>query len=306
MQRSANTDLKVGLTVIVGLIVLIGGIILAKGWRLDSKRIFVNASFPTASGIEPGDPVYIHGIKRGAVNQVTETKAGPIAISIELYEAQELHKDATALISMAELMGGKKMEIDPGHTGGFNVDRDTIYGASGGDLASLVTYANSLTGTVSNMANKIDTVLNSVNDLFGNGALKHKAYTVIDNASSAITELRSVLRENRAKISNTLTQVESLATNGNATLNELRPKINGLTDTVASFLHRSQFTLAKADSILNGLNTILTESRDNKSFFYKLTSDKEFSRRIDSTIQAASALLKQMRTQGLDVNIKVF
>lgn len=306
MQRSSNTDLKVGLTVLAGLVILIGGIVLAKGWRLDSKRIFVNASFPTASGIEPGDPVYIRGIKRGTISKVNEIKNGAIIINIELYEAQELHKDATALISMAELMGGKKMEIEPGYTGTFNVDRDTIFGTSGGDLASLVTYANSLTGTITNLASKIDTVLNAVNDLFGNGALKHKTYAALDNANGAISELRGVLQENRARIAHTLTELESLATNGNATLSELRPKIGGIVDTVASFLHETRHTLARADTLLAGLNSILVESRDNKSFLYKITSDKDFSRRVDSTIQSVNALLRQMRVQGLDVNIKVF
>jgi ABC-type transporter Mla subunit MlaD len=205
-----------------------------------------------------------------------------------------------------ELMGGKKMEIDPGTSGTFDVMHDTIPGISGGDLASLVTFINSLTPTVTNLATKIDSVLNSVNDLFGNGQLKQKAYATLDNTSAAITELRGVLRENRARIANTLTQIETLATTGNATLNEIRPKINGALDSVTDFLHHSQFTLAQADTLLASFNTILVESRNNKSLFYKLTSDKAFSLHVDSMILGVNALLRQMRSQGLDVNIKVF
>ncbi len=288
--------------VLAGLAILIFGIGWAKGWHYGAKQYALNATFPTASGLEPGDPVYVRGLKRGTVDKVVETD-GHIFVKIELFEPVTLHKDASASIAMLELMGGKKIDVNPGTSGPFDAAKDTLAGNASGDLSSIVSFVNSLTGTVETMAYRVDTVLSSINDIFGAGALKQRTYKLLDEATVALTDVRRTLDENKATIVKTITDIDLLATQGSNALAEIRPGVTMTLDSVRRFITRSEATINSADSLLNSISAILVEARENKSLLYKLTVDKQFSRQIDSTIRSVNLLLEQIRTGGADVNL---
>ncbi|HYM19853.1 MAG TPA: MlaD family protein [Candidatus Kapabacteria bacterium] len=306
MQQRSNSDLKVGLTVLIGIAVLVIGIGWAKSWRFDRSKSQLVATFSSVSGLEKGDPVYIRGLKQGVVDNIIETTNGPIVVTMELYEPVQLHHDASASVAMLELMGGKKIDVLAGSSGSFDPAKDTITGSANGDLSSIVSFANSLTGTVQQLALRVDTLLSSINDMFGNGALRSKAYATLDNASAAVGELRSVLRQNRTALTETLTNINLLAKSATSTLSDLRPNVNATLDSVRRFVTRSQVTLGRADSLLVSIGGIITEARENKSVLYKLTSDKQFSHEIDSTLRSVKMLIDQISSQGADVNLHLF
>ncbi|MBS1904181.1 MAG: MCE family protein [Bacteroidetes bacterium] len=305
MRQQANTDLKVGLMVLVGLAILIFGIGWAKSWRYGAEQIALNTTFESASGIEVGDPVFIRGLKRGQVDKISES-GGRIAVRIELFEPITLHKDASASIAMLELMGGKKIDISPGTTGSFDLSRDTLLGNANGDLSSIVSFVNSLTGTVEQLAHRVDSVLASVNDIFGNGALKSKSYALLDEATRTIATVHRTLDENRTAIAKTLGDIDELAKTGSTAIAEIRPGVTMTLDSLRQFISRSESSINSADSLLRSIGSIVSEARTNKSLLYKLTIDKQFSRQIDSTVRAVNLLLEQIRTEGADVNIHLF
>lgn len=306
MKTRTNSDLKVGLTVLIGVALLVIGIGWAKSWRFDRSQTTLIATFPSVSGLEKGDPVFIRGLKRGVVDEITETKNGPIVVRMDMYEPVALHHDASASVAMLELMGGKKVDVLSGTEGSFDVARDTIVGSANGDLSSIVSFANSLTGTVTQLALRVDSVLASINDIFGNGALKTKAYTTLDNASAAITDLRSVLNQNKATLAAALTNINQLAITGTAAISNVQPNVSATLDTVRGFVTHSQMTVKRADSLLVTINDIIAEARQNKSLLYKLTSDKQFSHEVDSTLRSVKQLIEQIKDNGADLNLHLF
>ena len=87
MRSGANTDLKVGLTVLIGLALLLFGIGWAKGWHFRSDQHLLYARFPTAGGIEKGDPVFIRGIKHGTVSDIISIPGKDVDITMEIDQA---------------------------------------------------------------------------------------------------------------------------------------------------------------------------------------------------------------------------
>lgn len=291
--------------VLAGLIILIFGIGWAKGWHYGGSQLMLVASFPSASGLEKGDPVYVRGLKRGTVDRVSEAD-GRILVHIDLFEPVLIHKDASASIAMLELMGGKKIDIAPGDRGTFDPALDTLSGNANGDLSSLVSFVNSLTGTVERLAMRVDTVLGSINGIFGNGALKDKTYALLDQATRAIIDVRQTLDANKVSISRTLSDVDELAKQGTTALAEIKPGVVLTLDSVRHFISRSEVTINSADSLLKSISGILVEARQNKSVLYKLVVDKEFGLKFDSTLRNVNMLLDQLRNGGADVNIHLF
>ncbi|MEI8133731.1 MAG: MlaD family protein [bacterium] len=303
MLSKKNTDFKVGVTVLVGIVLLLLGVGWAKGWKLGSQEHLLIARFPSAGGIEQGDPVFIQGINHGKVASVTTSATGEVQMTLDIDETVALHKDATASIMMLELMSGKKVEILAGSTGSFDPKRDTLFGTYEGDLSSLIASIGAVSKNFPLLIRNIDSVLASVNDLFAAGELKKKTFTILDDAERSMKLIQSVIAENRSGLKSTIEEAEKLTKTLN---NSIAPGAMALMDSTKQFIHRAGHTLDGADSLLAGLNEIITHAKDKKSLIYKLTSDPEFANRLDSLLISGHKLVDQLRLQGLDANIRFF
>ncbi len=312
MRSSKYTDLKVGVTVLLGLSILLFGIAWAKGWSI-GERHPLYARFASAGGAERGDPVFIRGIKRGAVSSVEVNEQGEIIMAIDLDKKIPLYKDASASIMMLELMGGKKIEILPGTLGTFDVDHDTISGVNSGDMSTLVSMVNSLSGNIRTIAAHADSLIVSLNSIVGDPKFKEgimsgiaEARVTLHDVSGAMTDVRTMLAENRETLRNAIKQAGDLATNLNATITELKPEAKATLEAAHVFISDATKTIRKADMTISEINRILDESRTNKSLLYKLTTDKAFSDKVDSMLTSGAKLINQLRYQGLDANIRFF
>ncbi|MEP7235317.1 MAG: MlaD family protein [Ignavibacteriota bacterium] len=308
MRSGENTDLKVGLTVLVGIAVLLVGIGWAKGWRFGAEQHELHAKFASAGGIEPGDPVFIRGIKHGTVTGISSLAAGKdIVLTLSIDQAVAIHEDASATIMMLELMSGKKIEIEEGSPQRRQLAAtDTIQGYYPGDLSSLVTLLNSLSGTLPAITRNVDSVLRNLTDFFGGGKFKDKAYATLDEAGGTLKELRVVLTENRESLKRTIDQADILTRELNSTIYSIRPGAIALVDSMRIFLRGAGRTLSGADSLLSSLNEMMAVSKDKKSLFYRLTSDKEMALKLDSLLESGHKLIEQIRLQGVDANIRFF
>ncbi len=108
-----SPEIKVGSFVVLGLLILFFGIIWAKGYSFSSNRYKVDILFKNASGLGEGDPVTVNGVRRGKVSRIVLMK-NQVMVEVYLNKNVVLYQDAKASIQMLELMGGKRVEIDPG------------------------------------------------------------------------------------------------------------------------------------------------------------------------------------------------
>jgi phospholipid/cholesterol/gamma-HCH transport system substrate-binding protein len=314
LRDTGSTNIKVGITVLVGIVILVFGIMWAKGIYFGANPETLTVRFPDAGGAQRGDPVYIRGIKRGLVSNVSVNGRGEVIMDLQLDEKIALRKDASASIMMLELMGGKKIEIQPGQSAtAFNVARDTIEGTTAGDLSTLVALVNSMSGNIKSIANKADSFLTSLNDIIGDPTVREnikgsiaEARITIHNLNETLTGVRTLVAENRTTLKNAIVELEKLAKNVNSTVDDLGPAAKATLEDTRAFIAKASKTIDKADIALDEIDKMLVDSRTNKSFLYKLTSDKAFGDQIDSTLMHALKLIKEIRYQGLNTNVRIF
>lgn len=311
MRRDSHTDIKVGITVLAGILILLFGIGWAKGWKFGHEYTLL-ASFTNAGGTLPGDPVYIAGIKRGRIAAVTQ-RANDILIEMILDEEIPLHKNASASVMMLELMGGKKIEIDPGSTGVLDPKLDTLPGRTTGDLATLVATVSDLSDDLASIAHRSDTLLGSLNEILGDERIRKGVPTTIDEAratladiSRAMQSVNSIIDANKGSIKNIARQTDELTAKLNTTVDELGPNARMTLDSVRTFLTQTRSLISKAEGFVTEINSLVVESREKKGLLYKLTADERFSRRIDSLLVELDKFVRQVRHQGLDANVRFF
>lgn len=314
MRDTGSTNIKVGITVLIGIVILVLGIMWAKGFYFGANPETLIAKFASAGGAERGDPVYIKGIKRGSVSNISVNDQGEVIIQIQLNDKVTIRKDASATIMMLELMGGKKIDIEPGNNAvAFNPQRDTIIGMATGDLSSLVALGGSISGNIKSIAIKADSLIGSLSTLLGDAKLQDdikggisEARVAVKDLSETLAGIRSLVAENRATLKNAIVELEKLAKNVNATVDDIGPAAKAAIDDTRAFIAKASTTMEKADIALSEIDKMLIDSRTNKSLLYKLTSDKAFGDQVDSTLMHALKMIKEIRYQGLNTNVRIF
>lgn len=312
MEQEKRTDIKVGLTVLIGIVILVFGIAWAKGWHFGASGYVVRAQFPTAGGLEVGDPVTINGVKRGSVDEI-ESRDTDVLVRLKFPSKVDLRQDAQANIMMLELMGGKKVEMLSGSSPMRLRDSATIVGGYSGDIGTLVAMVSSLSGNVRSITIKADTLLASLNSLLSGNDLKGNvnatladARKTLANFNATALKLDQLITENRLPLKNTLAQAENTARDLSQLMNENRPGLKAFLDSTNNAVAEGRHALAGANSLFGKLDSLLHTADQENSLLYRLTRDRKFADRLDSTLISLNKFIEQVRRQGLDANIRFF
>ena len=258
--------------------------------------------FPTAAGLELGDPVDVNGVKLGTVKEI-ELQPTDVIVTMEFPSHVDLRSDAAASIYMLELMGGKKVEIRPGTSAQPLAAAAIIPGNNWGDIGSLVAMVTSLSTVLTSITGKTDTLFTSLNGMLQGDTLKTKLNRTLDKASGALsnvdlaaTRAASLLSEDGPAIRQMLLQADSALTVLSTMGRENRVGLRVFIDSGGRAIADARQSLARLDSLLGG--------GSNKTLLYRFTKDEGFSMRLDSALESITKLSEQLRLQGLDANIR--
>jgi phospholipid/cholesterol/gamma-HCH transport system substrate-binding protein len=303
VTNEERTNIKVGLTVLAGIAVLLFGIGWAKGWHTAGHDVKYRALFANSGGVEPGDPVYLNGVKRGTVETV-DLHPTDVLVTMLFSDPIDLRSDATATITILELMGGKKIELRQGTSTQPFPPSAIIPGTFGGDFGSMVEMVTGLSTSIHSIAQRADTLLASLNSITHGDTLKTKLFQTFDKADKALTHVddaasraSALLAENRVAITQTINDADSALHTLSSIAKENRVGLRVFIDSGTRAIADARLTLSRLDSML-------VKGEQNNSLLYRLTSDRGFAIRIDSVVESLTKLSEQLRLQGLDANIR--
>ncbi len=303
MTTEDRTNIRVGLTVLIGIAMLLLGIAWAKHWQFGGRENHVQAIFPTAGGLEPGDPVMMSGLKCGAVREV-ESQGDAVLVTMVLDKPVDFRIDAKADISMLELMSGKKVDLWRGVSQERLPANGVIQGAFSGDISSLVGLVTSLSHTLESIIGKTDTLFASLNGILRDDSFKSKLNTTLDHANSAMggvdavtTRVVTLLDKNGPELTRTLANADTTLELVASAIGENRAGLRVLVDSGGQAIADARRSLTRLDSILAG-------GEHKNTLLYRLTRDQGFSLRIDSALESLTKLSEQIQLQGIDANVR--
>ena len=305
MTKEEKTDIRVGATVLIAIALLLFGIGWAKQWHPGAEKETVRAVFPTAAGLEPGDPVMVNGVKHGTVHDLLVRQAD-VVVTLDLDTHVGLRRDANASIAMLELMGGKKVELRPGSSPDPLPPGSLIPGGYSGDISSMVAMVTSLSSTLESIVGKTDTLFTSLNNVLNGDGFKDKLNNTLDAAQSTLGDVdvaakraSSAISQNGPELARTLEAADSAMRYVSAALAENRAGIRVFIDSGARAVADARLSLRRLDSLL-------VSSGKQSSLLYRLTRDESFGSRVDSALESLTKLAEQIRLQGIDANVRFF
>ena len=311
IDKYRKNEIKVGLVSILGIIIFIGIITFTKGINFLSKPTPILFIFDNSLGITSGPPVVVNGVNRGTVADVWNVD-DRVFMRATVADISDFREDVSAVISILELMGGKKIEVFTGSSSiAFNPN-NPIVGINSTDLPTVIRKVGDVTENLTSIIVKLDTLLTKTNQILADETLTNNLQTIVSNTSSATAELDNLLKRNSnniallvdnfAKISSDLNtvigdnkyQIETVIKNLEIASVELNKLIDATTPTISS-----------ANHLLEEINSIISDIKSTDGgALGRLIYDSELADRLDNLLISFDGIAKQIKEYGLNANIR--
>ncbi len=304
MKEQRSTEIKVGLTVVIGILVFLYILGWAKNFSLTSPDRRIEIKFNNIAGLEIGDYVTVNGYREGNVEDIIP-KGNSVIVKILLDNSVQLKKDATFSISMLDLMGGKKLEINPGNDS-QTLDYSKVQnGTFSADIPAVMTMVGSLQDDIYTVMKQVKVTLSSINNYLTDKSLNAEVKSSISNMNELLSKLNGMVDENRKS-------VKTIASNSADLTEEAKNFIKENKSTITGTVNDLSVTLKKTDSLITKLNRITDETTKQQNNLGKVLYDQNLYKNLNETMKQANELtkllLKQLKDEGLkvDAHIKLF
>ena len=301
MKNDKKTELKVGITIFFAILVLFLIIAWAKNISISATRTYVDIKFDNASGLEVGDNVTVNGVRKGNVEGI-KISGQTVIVTVAIDSETELREDAKFYIGMLDLMGGKKVEINPGASPkelNYSLLQNGTYLM---DISSAMASMGSLTEDLPKLISKVNETLDGLNSIVNDEGLRTNLTKSLNNLSVISEDLKILIKANDQKLEELLTNTNNLIGNSN----EFIEKNSG---NIENSLAQIQSLLSKSDTLITGVTQILNDTKSGENNIGKLLYDKELFSEIEATVKTLNELTKvlndQLKNEGVNVKAKI-
>ncbi|MCF7825910.1 MAG: MlaD family protein [Candidatus Marinimicrobia bacterium] len=307
-------EIIVGVVVLIILAAMVMGIMWGNKADIFSSRSYYTVRVARASGLEEGDPVTVSGVPKGVVDDFI-VKKDSVDIIIGVDKDIILYSDAFAIISNQELLGSKKVEVNPGKSGIPLIERGVFRGTFAGGLEDIFETTGAISTdfkTLLGNFNKTVLLLNKAMEEDVQASLHsiHNTAQLIDSLMAAdiqpgLKAMKGALQQAENMVDAKREDIDTIVTN----LKTVSFTLNKVVDENKSKLNRSLTSLDKIGADLNRLSVRL---QDPHSSLGKLTSSDSLYQRLDSISYNINAIIKELKEnpkkylEHVNVNVDMF
>ncbi|MDQ3022651.1 MAG: MlaD family protein [Bacteroidota bacterium] len=302
MATKKLAEFKVGLFVFIAALVVLLTIFWAKGFTVNLSTEDYAVYFAKVSGVNEGDMVSINGVRKGQIDKI-ELAGDSVKIQFSIDKTIRIKKDYNIYVAATELTGGKVLYIEPGKST-IEVDpKEPLHGNTGADFASLMnsfaditTDVKSLIGEFKKSTDNLNLVLSNVNEIVGDGYLKSNIRTTLSNLTASTSSLNSLVNDSRVGINRLTSQLGSTVDNVDLAIGDNSKELK-------STLYEIKSLTNTVDTLVNNMNVIVANIKDDDKGIGKFLTDDKFFNNINKTLTELEKLTKSIRTKGIKLNL---
>jgi len=307
-------EIIVGVFVLIVIIVTILGVMWGNKYNVFSARNYYTVRVARASGVQEGDPVTVSGVPKGVVDDFV-VREDSVDIIIGLDKDIILYNDASAIVSNRELIGGKKVEVYPGTSGGILPEDGVFRGTFAGGLEDLFETVGSITTNFQTLLATINTTLERVNAVMEadvQSSLKSIASTAAQIDSLMAADIQPSLRAMRG----TLEKTEALVGGKSRDIAKIVDNLSTASSKISTFVKNNEKTLertlANLDEASASLNELGARLKDPESSLGRLTSSDSLYHEVELTMNQVNELIADIKAnpekylKHIDVSVDMF
>ena len=302
MRNPRAAEIKVGITVLMGLLVFIWVLGWAKSFTLTSSDNQVKVMFTKVSGLEIGNNVTVNGVRKGHVKDFV-IQGSSVIVTLSISDEILLKKDAQFSLESTDLMGGRKIEVNPGNSIN-DLDLSEIQkGIYISDIAGMISLFSDIQDKISIIANESVKTLQGINSLLQDEKFILGLRTSIYNLNNVTAKLDEVLTENQQNITEISKNTKEITADTKVFIKENK-------ENIERSLVNLNAVLLKSDSLLTSLNYLTQETATGGNNLGKILYDDSLYNNLVKSMELikelSKVLLDQIQTDGIKVDAYIF
>jgi len=239
-------ETKIGILFVSAAFLLFWGYNFLKGKDVFIKERIFYAEYYDVSGLGKSDPIFINGLRAGQVKNLyfEPSNTGKIIAELRITQDFPLPKNSIAKIISTDLMGTKAISLNLGNSPDLLVDGDTMKTLIESTLqeqmettiAPLKNKAEELLGSVNDIINNLQTIINSETSSNIKSSLGHLERSLV-NVESVTGSLDTMMNQEKNRISLILDNAESITANlrkNNENISAILNNFHEISDSLAA------------------------------------------------------------------------
>ncbi len=302
MRNPRATEIKVGITVLLGLIVFLWVLGWAKNFSLSSSDNLVKVKFSNVSGLEIGNNVTVNGVRKGHVKDFV-IQGSNVIVTLSINSEVDLRKDAKFSLESTDLMGGRKIEVNPG-TSEQEIDFSQMQqGTYISDIAGMISLFSDIQDKIGIIANESVKTLKGINSLLDDENFIVGIKTSVANLNNLTAKLDKVLTENQENI-------KEITENTKSITSDTKDFIQQNKENIAQSLNNLNIVLTKSDSLITSLNYLAQQTATGGNNLGKILYDDslyyDLTNSIKTLKELSTIILEQLNSDGFKVDASIF
>lgn len=309
-------EVKIGLMIMAGLLMLYLALTWVKSTHLFAvSRNGYQIRFQDVSGLKEGDPVTVLGYPSGNVESIKIDGSGAL-VQITLSEDIAVQTDASAILKVKEIMGGKTIELLPGRSGRKLPEQQYIPGTTSLDFSSAFAKTGEFMDKLD--VNQVDSMMQDITKLIktfskiGDELDTLDTHGMVKDLRESASSLNHILadverRKLVASIDESLGKVNQLAEkaeNSLSSITQLTDQISAKTLPKAdSMMAQVSDMLGSSEGMIDDVKKILKQFQDRSTLAGQLLYDPAFAQQVDGTLKNLDKTLDHIRTKKIYVTM---
>lgn len=290
-----SNELKVGLSIIVAGVIFVLGIRFFEDLPLFDTTYKLETEFDNAGGLIAGNVVRVNGVTIGSVDEVfINPENNRVKVRFHVDRNVPIKEGTEAIVSGFDALGVVRMDLILGPTDGKPVP-------SGGFIPNRpqTDLLGQLTDRAPALMDRVDIVMDDLG-----GVLQSSRTQLDDPASdvrrmlvsvrSTVDALDRVLRDERARISSVLSNVDSI-TGGLSNAVAGGDSLSAALADARAVMRRLDGTLSELDGTIVSLNSLLAKVDSGQGTLGLMVNDPGLYHRTDSLLISLEALMNDFK-----------
>jgi phospholipid/cholesterol/gamma-HCH transport system substrate-binding protein len=297
------SQLRVGALVLAATAVLIGLIFLMSGSTggLFARKLALRSYFENAAGLKDGAPVTLEGVTIGNVIHVRVVPARnptPVEVTMQVGEEwkRDLHKDSTAAIEQAGVLGDSFVDISSSHASGPPPENDAELKTTGApSIQDVIRTSEGSIEDLTVLMHKVEITVDSLNSKKGSAGLflnDPALYNKLNRIADDLQTISSNIAGGKGSLGKFVND-DTLYTRANSAIDKLDKIATGLDEgkgSAGKFLKDDSFYNSLNGAVTNA-NQLIAEVNAGKGSIGKLAKDPEFAKKLDDTVTRLDTIL---------------
>lgn len=289
-MKKSNTELRVGLTALLAVLILVFGTMWAKDIRFATRHNTLTFAFHNSGGLRPGDPVMINGVRKGRVLDIS-LDGRDVLVKASISEDVVLFEDMQARITMQDLMGGQKLEIQPGSSDqrmSLEKVAQPLRGADVVTVSEMFSQVYSYKPKLDSLFASLQSSVSELNLILQKENLRDPLHKSLAHAASLSRSLDQLMAANKPQIEASVANLHEASSALKSLLVDNQADLNHSMQTMSTVAAR----LDSFSTVLSGVATALDRREGTVA---RLLYEDEMYIRLTRTVSGLDSLTTDLR-----------